>query len=261
MSFKVRNEGSRATVYMYGAIGPDYWDPESATTAKDLAQTLDSLAPKPVDIRIDSCGGDVYEGFAIAGAIQRYPGETVAHIDGIAASAASYVALSADRVEMSDYAWLMVHNAWTFAGGNRDELRAVAEQLEGVDASIATIISARSGLTPEEAAAAMSAETWYTAEDALAAGMCDEVVATEARIAARVDEKVAARFRNMPDAVSMARDQGEPSKEEEHGEPAGSAQEGADAGTSHIETIMEDTVSAAPGEAFVLGNRVYRKEN
>ena len=64
--FEVKNEDQRATVYIYGTIGDDWWCPEDANRAKDFSQTLDELSPKPLDIRIDSCGGDVYEGFAIA---------------------------------------------------------------------------------------------------------------------------------------------------------------------------------------------------
>ena len=70
-------------------------------------------------MRIDSPGGDVYEGFAIASAIQRYEGETHAYIDGMAASAASYVALMADKVTMNDYSMFMIHNAWGLCIGNR----------------------------------------------------------------------------------------------------------------------------------------------
>lgn len=257
MSFKVKDEGSRATVYIYGAIGEDYWDPESATRAREFSQLLDGLSPKPVDIRIDSCGGDVYEGFAIASAIQRYEGETAAHIDGIAASAASYIALSADRVAMNDFAWIMIHNAWTFASGNRDDLRAAAEQLEGVDASIAKIISARSSLSPEEVAEAMAAETWYTAEDAERAGMCDEIVETSGRVEARIDGRVAARFRNMPQGVFA---EGNPDDRGGAGAAEGTAITPED-GSSHTEATIEDKEGGEPGTAFVIGSRVFtRKE-
>ena len=89
--FKVKNEASRAVLYIYGTIGEDFWDEEDSNRAKAFAKTLDELNPKPLDIRIDSAGGDVYEGFAIASAIQRYEGETHVYIDGMAASAASYI--------------------------------------------------------------------------------------------------------------------------------------------------------------------------
>ena len=155
--FQVKNEAQRATVYLYGTIGADFWDAESSNTAKSFAQTLDQLSPKPLDIRIDSSGGDVYEGFAIASAIQRYEGETTAYVDGLAASAASYVAMMADRVVMTDYAQLMIHDAWTYVGGNSADMLLAAERLDGVDAAIAAIISARSGMDVEDVRAAMDA--------------------------------------------------------------------------------------------------------
>lgn len=261
--FEVKNDGQRATVYIYGTIGDDWWCPEDANRAKDFSQTLDELSPKPLDIRIDSCGGDVYEGFAIAGAIARYEGETVAHIDGIAASAASYIALMADRVSMADFAFLMIHNAWTCCQGNRDELRTTADRLEGIDGSIAQIIASRSGLSVEDVAAAMSAETWYTAEGAKEAGLCDEVVETEERVAARIEPAIAARFLNAPDNVyahALRPDAAPPTP------PAGSDAQGETAsevgehGKSHAGGNMIGT--EVEGKVIVLGNRVYRrKEN
>lgn len=261
--FEVKNEGQRATVYIYGTIGDDWWCPEDANRAKDFSQTLDGLSPKPLDIRIDSCGGDVYEGFAIAGAIARYEGETVAHVDGIAASAASYIALMADRVSMSDYAFLMIHNAWTCCQGNRDELRTTADRLEGIDGSIAQIIASRSGMAVEDVARAMSAETWYTAEGAREAGLCDEVVETEERVAARIEPAIAARFLNVPESVYAS---GRRPETDVAVPPAASGSQGENApevvkpGKSHAGGNMIGTESE--GKAIVLGNRVYRrKEN
>ncbi|MEC4294039.1 head maturation protease, ClpP-related [Adlercreutzia shanghongiae] len=262
--FEVKNEGQRATVYIYGTIGDDWWCPEDANRAKDFARTLDELSPKPLDIRIDSCGGDVYEGFAIAGAIERYEGETAAYVDGIAASAASYIALMADRVVMSDYAFLMIHNAWTCCQGNRDELRTTADRLEGIDGAIAQIVASRSGMGIDAVAEAMSAETWYTAEDAKAAGLCDEVVETEQRVAARVDPAIAGRFRNVPKAVGAAPCSGADASGEAL--PAGGEPE-AKGGSELDEPAVShagDNMNPAEGEgkAIVLGNRVYRrKEN
>jgi len=229
--FKVKDEAGRATVYLYGTIGTDFWDPDSSNTAKDFSQTLEALGPKPLDIRIDSCGGDVYEGFAIASAIQRYEGETTAYVDGVAASAASYIAVMADRVVMSDFAQLMIHDAWTNVQGNASELTMVAERLESLDDTIARIISSRSGMALEDVRAAMDAETWYRAVDAVDAGLADEVVETGQRTAASVDPAMLSRYLHVPADV-LERDK------------------------SHA----ADTIPANEGRPFVLGNRVYRKK-
>ena len=178
--FQIKNEAQRATVYLYGTIGSDFWDMDSSNTAKNFAATLDELSPKPLDIRIDSCGGDVYEGFGIASAIQRYEGDTTAYVDGIAASAASYIAVMADKVIMSDFAQLMIHDAWTYTSGNAAELLVAAERLEAVDGTIAGIIAARSGMDVEDVRSAMDAETWYDAQAAVDAGLAAPKAAIEA---------------------------------------------------------------------------------
>ena len=261
--FKVKDEAPRATVYIYGTIGEDWWSPEDENRAKEFAQKLDGLSPKPLDIHIDSAGGDVYEGFAIASAIQRYEGDTCAYVDGMAASAASYIALMADKVVMNDYAMLMIHNAWTMAMGNRDELREVAQRLEELDKTIAGIISARSALTLDEVIEAMCAETWYTAADAEAAGMCDEVLVTEQRMAACVDRTIAGHFNRIPDSVQLV-DVLEGDGEGEALPPVEGAAEGREDGgenaTSHTLPTLSDNEAKDAAGAILLGNRVYRKE-
>ncbi|MFR3452226.1 MAG: Clp protease ClpP [Collinsella sp.] len=116
--------------------------------------------------------------------MQRYEGETTAYVDGIAASAASYIAVMADKVIMSDFAQLMIHDAWTYTSGNAAELLVSAERLEAVDGTIASIIAARSGMDVEDVRAAMDAETWYDAQAAVDVGLADEIVQTEQRVAA-----------------------------------------------------------------------------
>jgi ATP-dependent protease ClpP protease subunit len=229
------NEGERASAYIYGTIG-DPWDMDS-TNAKDFSEFLDSLNGKPLDIRIDSGGGDVYEAFAIASAIQRYEGETVAYVDGLAASAASYVAESADKVVMNDFAEFMIHKAWAYAQGNSNEMLSIAERLEAIDENIANVISKRSGMPLEDVKAAMEMETWYSAKDAVENGLADELVETEQRIAACVDPRIMAHYKNVPEGIVAEKPIDEP--EESH----------------TPETIAEDEEQS---RSFVLiGNRVY----
>lgn len=227
--FRIKNEAEKATVYLYGTIGSDFWSSEESNTAKNFAKELDGLKGKPVDIRIDSLGGDVYEGFAIASAIQRYKGETTAHIDGIAASAASYIAMMADKVIMSSFAQLMIHDAWTYAQGNAQELADVVAQLAALDSTIAGIISARSGMELADVKKAMDEETWYTADEALELGLVDEKVATEKRVADALDRTLMGRFKHAPaNAIEK----------------------------SHA----VDTVARSEEGFVLLGNHVYRKE-
>lgn len=243
--FEIRNEAGRATVYLYGTIGNDFWDEESSNTAKKFSRTLDELTPKPLDIRIDSSGGDVYEGFAIASAIQRYEGETTVYIDGLAASAASYIALMGDKVVMNDYAQIMVHNAWTYNRGNAESMRTMAERLEALDANIAGIIASRSSLEVEDVREAMAAETWYSAADALAAGLADEVIETDSRMAASIDPAFLGVYAHIPESVIAAQ-----SDETEAAEPG-----------QHEESDAADKVPVrdeADERLIVLANRIYR---
>ena len=250
--FKISNEAERATVYVYGVIG-DSWDEDEANRAKEFSQTLDALSPKPIDIRIDSPGGDVFEGYAIASAINRYEGETHAFIDGIAASAASYIAVMADKVTMNDFSAFMIHNAWGIVVGNRNDMRAMADEMEGIDDSIARIIASRTGMELDAVKDAMDAETWYFGNDALENGFCDEVIETERRIAARIDGKIAARFKNIPDGVEI----GDGAISEPAQEPTPEAPE--DDASHALPTIGDNEVKDAEG-AILLGNRIYRKE-
>ena len=212
---------------MYGTIGEDFWSPEDSNTAKQFSQTLDEMGGKPLDIRIDSCGGDVYEGFAIASAIQRYEGQTTAYVDGIAASAASYIALMADKVVMTQYAQLMIHDASTYAWGNAESLRGVIERLENVDATIAGIIAARSGMEVDDVRKAMDAETWYSGDSAVECGLADEVVKTEQRTAACIDELLMSRYKHAP-KIEKSHD--------------------------------ANTIPTAEKRFALLGNKVYRKK-
>lgn len=235
--FEIKNEANRATLYIYGTIGEDFWSDEESNRAKDISKTLDELNGMPLDIRIDSGGGDVYEGYAIASAIQRYKGETTTYIDGMAASAASYIAVMSDRVVMNDFSTVMIHNAWMRTMGNRDELRRAADQLEGVDETIAGIIDARTALTLDEIREYMNAETWFTAAECLEAGICDEVIETEQKIAASIDRVIAARYHNIPDGITVT-DEATPDIPDEKS-PVGS-------------NINEEN-----GGAVVLGNHIY----
>ena len=258
--FEIKDEASSATIYIYGTIGDDWWSEDDSNRAKDLSQKLDELSPKPIDIRIDSAGGDVYEGFAIASAIQRYEGPTHAYVDGMAASAASYIALMADKISINDYAMIMIHNAWTYTSGNRNDLRAVAERLEGLDSTIAGIISKRSGLTLEETIAAMDAETWYTGEQALEAGMVDEVIETEERMAACIDIAMEPAFKHVPKNVCR-RIPGITSEIVTNDKTEGQSDENNDEQEkSHAENTLSVDEAEDAAEFIVLGNRVYRKE-
>lgn len=204
--FEVRNEAEEAEILLYDFIGEetDFWTGEkSGISATAFKEALDEVSPKPVSLRIDSSGGDVFDAFAMCSAIQRYPSKVTAHIDGLAASAASYIAVVCDDVVMNDYAYLMIHCASSYGRGNARELEDVAARLRNIDANLAAIYQKRSNLTVEQVLDYMADETWFTAADALECGLCTEVVETEERVAACIDPKAAQGYRHVPDAISV----------------------------------------------------------
>ena len=161
---------AEATVYLYDMI-----DSFFGVSAKTFVRDLNAIKAPVIHLRINSPGGDVFDGRAIATAVAQHPSKVIAHIDGLAASAASYVATAADEVEMAPGSFLMIHKAWTLAFGNSEDLLATADILEKIDASLVEDYAKQTGQTPEQITAWMQAETWFSAEEAVAEGFADRV--------------------------------------------------------------------------------------
>lgn len=161
-----------ATLWLYDVIGADAW---GGVDAARFVQDVATISAPVIHLRINSPGGDVFDARAMSTALRAHPARIVAHIDGLAASAASYVALAADEVEISDGAFLMIHNAWGVVLGNRHDLLEMALTLEKIDASIAADYQRKSGQDPATVQRWMDAETWFTAQEALAVGLVDRV--------------------------------------------------------------------------------------
>lgn len=164
-------------ILLYGPIGPDFWEPENAITAKSVMAQLSEISGD-VTVRISSGGGDVYEGIDIMNALKGHDGEVTVIVESLAASAASFIAVGgADKVLMRDSSEMMIHRAWTFADGNADDVRKTLDDLERQDNKLAAIYAGKAGGELQDWLDAMSAETWYTAEEAVAAGLADGIVA------------------------------------------------------------------------------------
>lgn len=174
----VRAEGdaSEATLYLYDVIDA-YW----GISAQMVAQAIAGLGKDvTLHLRINSPGGDVFEAEAMATAIRQHPGKTVAHIDGLAASAATRVASAAQEVEISEGSFYMIHNAWTIALGDKRDMTAAAALLDKVDGTIVADYAKRTGETPEQIAAWMNDETWFTAQEAVDHKFADRVASDDA---------------------------------------------------------------------------------
>ncbi|MDO3045233.1 Mu-like prophage I protein [Mycobacteroides abscessus subsp. abscessus] len=166
-----------ATLHIYDEI--DSW---FGVNAEALVVEISALDPETeLTVRVNSPGGNAFDGINIANAIMRHPGKTTTYIDGLAASAASVIAVASDEVVVSKYGQAMVHDARSGQYGTAKDLRSVADHLEKLSASYAKLYADRAGGTVEDWAQAMADETWYTAEEMVAAGLASRVDDSGAR--------------------------------------------------------------------------------
>jgi len=168
---------------LYGPISMDSWWGDEVTPqqfADDLAALgdIDTLT-----VYINSGGGDVFAGQAIYSILKRHKAKVITYVDGLAASIASLVAMAGDTVIMPKNSMLMVHNPWTFALGNSNELRKMADDLDQIRESMIVVYVDKTGLTRDEVIALLDMEKWMTAEEAIDEGFADEIAA-EKKIAA-----------------------------------------------------------------------------
>jgi len=167
----VRNSVDEATIYIYDIIDA-YW----GVSATSIVQQLEDVADVPtLHIRFNSPGGDVFQGKAIAEAIRRFTGKTIAHIDSLAASAASSIAIACDEVEISQDAFFMIHNASGVVWGDKVAMRERADLLEKVEGTVVSGYVAKTGKDTADIVSWMDAETWFTADEAIANGFCDRI--------------------------------------------------------------------------------------
>lgn len=161
-----------ADVYIYEQIGYDWWTGEGVT-AKSFAQQLAALDVDTIRLHINSPGGLVHDGLTIMNAIRDHKAHVEVTVDGLAASAASFIAMAGDVVTMNRGAQLMIHDASTVTWGNAAEIEKTVVALDKISDSIADVYQARAGNTREHWRDLMKAETWYTAEEAVTAGLAD----------------------------------------------------------------------------------------
>lgn len=172
--------GSDAHIYVYDVIDP-LWGASAGALIKALAEAGD----KPVQMHINSPGGDVFESIAMQAAISSHTQPVHAHVEGMAASAATGLALACASVSMTDGSLFMIHNSWTLGYGNKTELRDIANLLEKIDIGIANTYVQRTGQKMAQVQQWMDAETWFTAAEAKAAGFVQNVSATSQQARAK----------------------------------------------------------------------------
>ncbi|WP_426994460.1 head maturation protease, ClpP-related [Methylomonas sp. CM2] len=172
-TFRAEQTAESATVYLYDVIvSDDYWGGVAPLT---FIKELLAIDAPVIHLRINSPGGDVFAARAMEQAIREHKSQIIAHIDGYAASAASYLALAADTVEMAPGGFYMIHKAWTVAFGNSKDLTDTAKLLDKIDESLVTTYATETGQDPEQIRQWMADETWFTAEEAVQYGFADSI--------------------------------------------------------------------------------------
>lgn len=173
--YKITNRADVTEISIYDEIG------YVGVTAGDFIRDLDGVKSGKISLRLNSIGGDVFDGIAIMNALKNHSAEVTVHVDGIAASIASVIAMAGDKVIMSRNSQLMIHDAWTVGMGNAKELRKTADLLDKTSDNIASIYAERTGTDVEYWRNQMLEEVWFSAEEAVEAGLADEVAGSTSK--------------------------------------------------------------------------------
>ncbi|HDU2896279.1 head maturation protease, ClpP-related [Klebsiella aerogenes] len=166
------------SISIFDVVGRDYWD--EGVTAKRISGALRSMNGADVTVNINSPGGDMFEGLAIYNLLREYQGKVTVKVLGIAASAASIIAMAGDDIQIGRGAFLMIHNCWVVAMGNRHDFAELSISLEPFDTAMADIYSARSGLDIATVQQLMDAESYIGGSDAVEKGLADSLLSADA---------------------------------------------------------------------------------
>lgn len=160
-------------VYIYGEIGDSWWG--DGTSANDFVKLLSGIKSGKIELHLNSGGGSAFDGIAIYNALVAHDAEVEVHVDALAASAASIIAMAGDTINMTTAAMMMIHDASMGAYGNADYLRETAEILDKLSQNGAKVYAKKAGETPDFWRKLMKQELWYDAEEAVAAGLADGI--------------------------------------------------------------------------------------
>lgn len=178
--FSLAQTESEATINIYGDITSWAWEELGEVSAVNLSKQLDALGDvSKINVYINSYGGEVAEGLAIYNALKRHKAKVVTYCDGFACSIASVIFMAGDERIMSESSLLMIHNAWTWAQGNSQELRKQADDLEKITQASVEAYKAHSTLSEKEIKALMDNETWILPTEALEYGFATSIEKTD----------------------------------------------------------------------------------
>lgn len=169
--YEIKAKVSEAEIWIYEEIGAGWF---GGLSAKQFADDLKALGKvEKITVRLNSPGGDVFDGIAIYNILKSNPARVTVNIDGLAASIASVIAMAGDEITMAENALMMIHEAWTIAMGNAGDFREIADRLEKVNGVIRDTYARQSGdkASADTITGLMAAETWMTAQEALDYGL------------------------------------------------------------------------------------------
>ena len=200
--FSAKASDKTAEILIYDVIGEDWF---GGVTSQDFIKALAGLGDvDSITVRINSPGGDVFEGVAIYNALKTHPATINVQIDSLAASIATVIAMAGDTITISDSAMMMVHNASGVCFGEAADMRKMADLLDKIRSGMMLGAYARTGKTVDQLTAIMDAETWYTAQEAVDAGWADSITsATSASPAAKAAYNLS-MFKHPPVATAEA---------------------------------------------------------
>lgn len=175
-----------AEIFLYDAVVDDeleaeYW---GGVAPAPFVKALREIDAATIHLRINSPGGSVFAARAIEQALREHAARIVVHIDGLAASAATFIAMAGDEIVIAKGALFMIHKAWIFAWGNADDLLETAALLDKIDGTLVETYADRSGQAAPRIADWMAAETWFTAAEAVEHGFADRVAESDPKAAA-----------------------------------------------------------------------------
>jgi len=170
--------GGDNVITMFEPIGYDYWT-DGGITARKVTAQLRAIGDRPVEVQINSGGGDMFEGLAIYNVLREHPQDVTIKIMGMAASAASIIAMAGDQVEIGAASFVMIHNCWVVAAGNRHDFLETAAWLAPFDQAMTDVYVHRTAQKAAEVAKWMDAETWMSGTTAIANGFADELLGAD----------------------------------------------------------------------------------
>lgn len=173
MKYSFTNQSDSISLRIYDTIGDDGWG--NGVTAKDIEDQLGN-STLPLNIYINSYGGEVFEGFAIYNMLKRYSGYKTVYIDGIAASIASVIAMCGNKIVMNEASMMMIHNASGVCMGNAEEMQKVVNALEQMNEVIRDVYKSRTNLDDGKLTELMDNETFMSAKDCVELGFADEIL-------------------------------------------------------------------------------------